>query len=128
LPEKEESLICITIRAFLTNRIFFKNVLDTNVPMPDSCFAMKTPIYDGHISARLSEEEVAVLKAIAGHIKKFGNSPSYDEIARYVERSKSTAKRTIDRLIRKGILAATANVHRSLTITELGKRAARRRK
>jgi predicted transcriptional regulator len=89
---------------------------------------MKTPIDKDGIQTRVSDAERAVLKAALGHFLKYKTSPSYDEIAIYTDRSKSTVRHTIARLIAKGLLGKTTGRVRNLFITELGMKAARRRK
>jgi predicted transcriptional regulator len=75
----------------------------------------------------LSDAELAVLRAIRDHVSKRRLSPTYDEVAQQVSRSKSTIRHTITRLIKKGVLGMAEGRFRNLYLTDLGHKAARRK-
>jgi len=80
---------------------------------------------------RLSEPQLKVLRSIRDYVSKHGISPTYDEIAAATGRGKATTRRTIDRIIRKGLLTRGPWRWRNLSLTPSGQAAAangRRRK
>jgi Mn-dependent DtxR family transcriptional regulator len=70
--------------------------------------------------------QLKVLKAVMKLVAEKKISPTYEEIAKEIEGSKSNVKRAIAILVRKGLLHKSAG-HRSLVVTDYGKIVARKR-
>jgi DNA-binding MarR family transcriptional regulator len=80
-------------------------------------------------STTITEPELQVLRAFRVHQTRHNVPPTFEEAAKASQRSKSTVRHIIARLLRKGLLskADTETRYRNIVLTKLGLAASRKR-